>query len=373
MTLVFADASDAPGLHALVVGVGAYTDGTGGDSASLRSAPNSALAMADWLLHEYRNLDLPLRSLELLISSSDPNVNEIEFAGKSVERAFMGQAKPQGKIPAYGLAKAVADWKQRATKSEKNGTLFYFCGHGVQFQGVPHLLLEGFEPSADAPFESAVNFQKFWLGMEMCLARRQVYIVDACRDVPSWLLAKQNTAPGRGLVELDVDGLPIDLAPRNAPIFYAASAMQRAGSSDGKISRFTRGFLEVMQGAACTKTGKPRTWRVSTERIITSILDLRDRSVWGDWNGQTPRLGGESAAFDFHFPEKPVVPVIVRTHDDSGSTAVKVEGADLAPLNKLEWIGHAPIGEHLVSAETSQGPLPSVEVQVEPVYGEVDL
>src|SRR4051794_28362982 len=55
MTLVYSDASDAPGLHALVVGVGSYTDGVGADTNSLRSAPNSAVAMANWLRNEYRS------------------------------------------------------------------------------------------------------------------------------------------------------------------------------------------------------------------------------------------------------------------------------------------------------------------------------
>lgn len=374
MTLVFSDASDAPGLHALVVGVGFYSDATGADANTLRSTPNSALAMAHWVLHEYRSLDRPLRSLELLISPADPNMDvKVDFAGKTVERAYMGQAKPQGPFPAYGLAKAVADWKQRATRSESNSTLFYFCGHGVEYQGVPHLLLEGFEPSADAPFESALNFDKFHKGMEMCLARRQLYIVDACRDVPSWLLAKQNMAQGRGLVERDIDGLPIDLAPRDAPVFYAASSMQRAGSSDGVISRFTKAFIEVMRGPACMKTGKPRTWRVTTDRIITSIRDLKDKAVWGDWHGQMPKLGGESGTFDFHVPEKPVVPVIVRKPVATGQVAVKVDGEGCLPLNATTWVREVPIGDRVVSVESPQGPLPSVEVHVEPTFGEVDL
>jgi hypothetical protein len=374
MTLVFTDNSAEPGLHALVVGVGCYADAVGADSLTLGSAANSAVEMAKWLQHEYRSLDAPLRTLEVLVSPDNLDMDvKATVGGVAVERAFMGQAKPQGPCPAYGLAKAVADWKQRGTRSEKNSVLFYFCGHGVQYQGSPHLLLEGFDPSGDAPFESAVNFQKFWLGMEMCLARRQIFIVDACRDVPSWLMAKQNTAPGRGLVELDVDGLPIDLAPRNAPIFYAASSMQRAGSSDGVISRFTKGFIDVMRGPACAKSGKSRTWRVSTDRIITSIIELRDLQIWGDWKGQTPRLSGESAPFDFHMPETPTIPVIVRKPPEVESKAVKVDGNSCAHMSDDACIGQAPIGNRIVSAESVQGPLASVEVRVEPVCGEVDL
>lgn len=374
MTLVFTDGSDAPGLHALVVGVGCYTDAVGADTNSLRSAPNSALAMAHWLRNEYRSGDAPLRSLEMLVSPANADTDvKVEFDGKLVDRAFIGQSKPQGPFPAYGVAKGVIDWKQRATRSEKNTTFFYFCGHGVQHQGFPHLLLEGFDPSSDAPFEYSVQFQNFYWGMDMCWARRQIYVVDACRDVPSWVLAKQNTAPGRGLVELDVDGLPIGIEPRNAPIFYAASSMQRAGSSDGAISRFTKGFLEVMRGPACAKTGKPRVWRVSTDRIINSITDLRARSILGDWSGQTPRMGGEHASFDFHFPENPTVPVIVRKSAESHAGPVKVDGKEFLPLNANEWIGHVALGDRVVSAESSQGTLASVDVFVEPVYGEVDL
>jgi Caspase domain len=374
MTLVFSDSSDAPGLHALVIGVGCYEDGVGATANSLKSAPNSALAIATWLRDEYRSTESPLRSLELLVSPANPDPEvKIEFSGKSVQRAYMGQAKPQGPFPAYGLAKAVKEWKDRGTASEKNMTLFYFCGHGVHFQGSPHLLVEGFASKSDAPFEASLNFSKFFLGMEMCLARRQMYIVDACRDVPSWLMSKQNTAPGRGLLELDVDRLPINLAPRNAPIFYAASDMQRAGSNDGSISRFTKAFLEVMRGPACARTGKPRTWRVSTDRIITSILDLRDRAILGDWMGQTPRLGGESASFDFHVPEKPVVPVIVRKPLERPSSAITVDGAGCAILNEKEWLGQAAIGGGIVSAENAEGTLASIKVDVEPAYIEVDL
>jgi len=374
MTLVFESPSKDPGLHALVVGVGCYDDGIGAAATSLRSAPNSAIAMATWLRDEYRNPDLPLRSIELVVSPPNPNFEvKIEFSGKSVERAYIGQAKPQGPIPAYGVAKAVKDWKERATTNEKNMTLFYFCGHGVQFQGSPHLLLEGFQPNTDAPFESAINFQKFWIGMEMCFARKQIYVVDSCRDIPSWVLAKQGSAPGRGLVELDIDRIPVDLPPRSAPIFYAASEMQRAGSNDGTISRFTKGFLEVMRGPACVRSGKPRMWRVSTYQIMTSLLDLRNRAILGDWDGQMPRLAGESAPFDFHIPEKPVVPVIIRKPTEKQSAAVKVDGAGCTPFNDLEWIGQAPIGDRVVSAESAEGTLSSVEVYVEPAYGEVEL
>ena len=374
LTLVFADASAAPGLHALVVGVGSYSGALGADSTLLRSAPNSALAMANWLRGEYRNLDVPLRSIELLISPADGNTEaEIEFAGKTVERAFMGQAKPQGKIPAYGLAKAVGDWKQRASSSQKNGAFFYFCGHGVEYQGGPHLLLEGFDPSSDAPFESSVDFLRFWRGMDMCLARQQIYIVDACRDQPSWVMSKQNTAPGRGLVELDSDALPIDLATRDAPIFYATASSHRAGSNDGVMSRFTKAFLDVMRGPACRKTGKPRVWRVSTDQIMTSIHELTDAAIWGDWHDQVPKVSGDSGPFDFHTPENPTVPLIVHQPEKSDKLAVKVDGEGCLPLNANTWIRQVPIGDRVVSAESPQGTLASVEVFVQPFFEEVNL
>lgn len=374
MTLVFDAPSKDPGLHALVVGVGSYDNGVGAAVNSLKSAANSAIAMATWIRDEYRNPELPLRSLELVVSPANPDFDvKIEFSGKSIERAYMGQAKAQGPIPAYGVAKAVKDWKDRATVNEKNMTFFYFCGHGVQFQGYPHLLLEGFQPDSDAPFESSVNFQRFCTGMESCLARKQIYIIDSCRDIPSWVLAKQGSAPGRGLVELDIDRLPVDLPPRSAPIFYAASEMQRAGSSDGTISRFTKGFLEVVRGPACIRTGKPRTWRVSTFQIISSMLDLRNRSILGDWDGQMPRLAGESTPFDFHIPEKPVVPVIIRKPSEQPSAAVKLDGSGCTPFNDVEWIGRAPIGDRVVSTETAEGAMSSVEVYVEPAFGEVEL
>lgn len=374
MTLVYADALNEPGLHALVVGVGSYADALGADSAALRSAPNSALAMAQWLKNEYRSFDLPLRSLEMLVSPVDPKFDtRAEFSGKTVERAFMGQAKPQGPFPAYGLAKAVHDWKERATGHQANGTLFYFCGHGVQFQGVPHLLLEGFDPTSDAPFDAALNVQEFWLGMEMCLARTQIYVVDACRDVPSWLLAKQNASGGRRLVELDVDALPIDLGPRNAPIFYGASSMQRAGSSDGVISRFTKAFIEVMRGPACMKPSDSPIWRVSTDRIIVSIRDLRKRALWGDWGRQEPMLGGESSPFEFHVPEKPTVPLLVSKPGETNKAQVKVDGEGCVPLNATTWFRDVPIGKQVVSAESPQGSVASVEVFVKPIYEEVKL
>jgi hypothetical protein len=205
------------------------------------------------------------------------------------------------------------------------------------------------------------------------LARKQIYVIDACRDVPSWVLAKQGSAPGRGLVELDVDRLPVDLGPRSAPVFYAASEMQRAGSNDGNMSRFTKAFIEVMRGPACVRSGKPRTWRVSTYQIITSMVDLRNRAILGDWDGQTPRLAGESTPFDFHIPEKPMIPVIIRKPAEKTSTAVKVDGAGCTPFNDMEWIGQALIGDRVVSAETNEGTLASVEVYVEPIYGEVEL
>ena len=113
MTLVYKAPAVGPGTHALVVGVGDYPHlhrgGTNlvppehGNVAQPTSPPQSARAVATWLLTAYANDTRMLQSLELLIS--DPLSAHFNMPD--------GRTPSIGRATFAGMDKAVKDWKER--------------------------------------------------------------------------------------------------------------------------------------------------------------------------------------------------------------------------------------------------------------------
>ena len=128
-----------PRRTALIIGVGAYPHLRGGTlfateparyhlgMKQLDSPPVSAREFADWLIKSgtstHRNGAAPLGTVELLISSNDPNDASFIAVGMTVaveEATF------------YNIQKAFDRWFMRCDRHVDNIGVFYFCGHGLE-------------------------------------------------------------------------------------------------------------------------------------------------------------------------------------------------------------------------------------------------
>jgi hypothetical protein len=137
----FNDESNEPGVHALIIGVSAYSHLHGGTNqpdkepllglsrrlAQLAGPAQSAIDLANFLIDRKAKLAKPLRTLRLLASPSDTEAG----------RSFDGIAPATAEL----VAKALGDWQMDNRRSEDEVGFFYFGGHGAQISRTNAILL----------------------------------------------------------------------------------------------------------------------------------------------------------------------------------------------------------------------------------------
>ncbi|HWU87306.1 MAG TPA: caspase family protein [Kofleriaceae bacterium] len=314
MTTIFDSLAGAPAVHAFVIGIGDYPFLKDGDPerrqlwglGQLTSPPLSALAFAAWLDRELalpaedpRQPGLALGSLELLVSQPDPQATfqpKDAATAVSVDRASMDTVKD-----------AFKRWLGRCNRSEQNLALFFFSGHGVAKGGWQGLLLDRFNPNDPNPFEEVIDFDRFALGMDQCLARRQCFLIDACRNTPP----KLKRVGGRGQPLIDVQFDPPSDVPRDVCIIRATAAHQTAYGIQGEMTRFTSALLRALEGAGCSQPAE--RWEVRTDSIVANLNALlKHDSLHKHLPSQEVKgPGDDSTGFVFHVPKAPKVPIVI--------------------------------------------------------------
>lgn len=307
MTLVFNRDPPGPATHALLIGVGHYPHLPGGGDPNqfadhegmgqLSSPPHSVRALAEWLCSHYRNPAKPLGSLELLISDRQP----LSFAAPgepfvAVERATMPT-----------MQHAVKAWKARGDNNPENLLFFFFCGHGIASGLLTALLLEDFGSDTNAPLRSAIDFNGFYLGMDKCAARQQVFFVDACR-VASTTLIEAADYKGDPIIYGSVRRL--HPGRRSAPIYYSTVAGDRAYGRPGQPSVFAEALIRSFDGAGSDDA--EGDWRVETDTLHRGISFLAERMMESaEGLEQVPPVDQLTHFTLHHLENKPIVPVSV--------------------------------------------------------------
>ncbi|WP_426504849.1 caspase family protein [Dactylosporangium sp. McL0621] len=263
MTAIVGDAGPGPRLHAFVVGVGTYPhcddpprDGPAsrllGDIGSLTSPPRSATAVAEWLLSTPRgDGDPPLGSVEVLISAAaDAQVRGADGACTAAGPATFDEFKA-----------AFRRWLDRCDTDPGNIALFYFCGHGWDRDG-QLLLLHDVGADPGAVLENCVELSEIRRVMQHCRARTQVYLIDACREMPD------------GFAELDTrtrplmdrpTRVPLPLLPLDAPVYFSTAQHFAVEVEHGMVTPFTSAVLRTLDGlGAHNEAGR---WTVATDRF----------------------------------------------------------------------------------------------------------
>ena len=177
-----AEVGDAPGLHALIVGVSEYRylPPVGSPAADvarkfgmtrLTSPAMSAVRIWHWLVERGDKLTAKLATCRLLLSASPTEIARFPEL----------EQFPQGAL-FESFATAAEAWREDARRRADEVTLFYFAGHGVQEPNTDDvvLLLEDFSgpgavlrngvraseiQSGMAPIEAAIGLHALFDGL----------------------------------------------------------------------------------------------------------------------------------------------------------------------------------------------------------------
>jgi hypothetical protein len=283
MTLSF-DARSAlqqqPGLHALIVGVSAYThlptrnDPLRPEHLGLRQLSSTALTaykLYQWLVEHQQSLPVPLATCRLLLS---PSPDEI-----AAEPLLNGLADP---ATLDNFLVEAANWRNDASSHQDNVTFFYFAGHGAQrTKDDAVVLLEGFGDGIGVPLKNAVDVNNIFKGMASTdahpnIAQTQLYFVDACRD---FLAAFKNFEPDNTTQVFRVQLTGVD--KRTAPIFFAAVPGTKALAIRGDQTLFSKALLDCLNGDAgdLREVNGQERWYVSVHSLNKALFTKVD-----DWN-----------------------------------------------------------------------------------------
>jgi hypothetical protein len=249
-----------PSIHALVIGVGGYAHLAGGTDPrpqvaekvallkQLTSPPRSALEFAEWLRKNGDGWNMPLDTIDLLISpvSIDPIVI------------------PTNVLPATiaNIQNAFTAWRGRCDANADNVALFYYCGHGVE-KSDQYLLAEDFGANPGNPWTGAFAFDRTRLAFHECKARTQWFFVDACRRITSSMLVHEPEAGPLALVNWTASECDYNL------IMKAAVRSQSAFGPKRGTAYFTRALIRSLEGAVAVKNGNG--WVVETGQIVAQI------------------------------------------------------------------------------------------------------
>ena len=263
---IFDDGSpaDAPGMHAIILGVGHHWHLHGGKGPEtqlpkapminqLSSPPHSARAMADFVLKTYHgDKTHPLRSLSMLVSEPQ-------------QSTFANLLVPKVKLVDPTIANiksAIEQWKLRGDQHKDNLLFFYICCHGLS-AGLQHTLLASDFANEDGElFENAIDFTEFHRAMGDCEAKQQVYFVDACRTMSPNLLEDQ--FKGDPLIDAD----PI-VAPRTSPVFRSSLAGDPSWATRNAPSPFCRSIQLAYQGSSWRQ--EQGTWVVCSSQLKSAV------------------------------------------------------------------------------------------------------
>jgi hypothetical protein len=275
LPLYFDDESKEPGLHALIVGVSAYPHLKGGTSRPTREhllelsqnleqltgPAQAAKDLADFLIARKDRLTKPLRTLQLLASPSQ------------AERANGFDGIPSA--TAGELAKALNAWRDRASRSDQEVTLFHFSGHGSQLSKSNAILLLEDYLGGLSVFDRTIEVNDIWSGMGISrfvktIGRTQFYFIDCCRvDFEQFRgLKRTNTCSPWDTEDLGSDGRVA------APIFFAAGpGLPTRAVPDEQTTRFGQRLIRCLRGGGAEDIGKAR-WAVTIGQLSKALGKL---------------------------------------------------------------------------------------------------
>ena len=217
-----------------------------------------------------------------------------------------------------GLMRALRSFSRQSAGASV--AVVFYAGHGVELDGTNYLVPVDahLEWDADVQFE-AIPLD-FVLSATEGVGRLRVVILDACRNNPFAIQARNPTRGvrvGRGLAE--IDEMP---AGRNIIVAYATAAGAVADDGDARNSPFTKALLEHLE--------EPDTEVHMMFRRVTDTV-LRDTSL-----EQQPYLYASLSADPYYLKVSPPEPVSAVFVDESARRLSEVLGRPLSAEGRDE-------------------------------------
>jgi len=234
----------------------------------LSSSAVAAYKVYQWLVKWQNHLEVPLTTCRLLLSPSPVELKN--------EPTLKGLASP---ATLDNFREFVKAWREDARSSNRNMTLFYFAGHGVQrVRGDHVILLEDFDENEDPILQHAVDTTALIDGMAPIegkpdIARTQLYFLDACRITPA-LFATYEQTPTAPLWDSKKKSPGEEFT---AVLFYATGPGREAYGIKGEQTLFSKALIACLDGGAgyeddnqLDDQGRPQ-WFVTTNSINNAL------------------------------------------------------------------------------------------------------
>ena len=359
---VYSKKVNGPATHALLIGVGHYPHLPGGSGkhkfanddgmGQLASPPESARAVARWLIENYDSPNRPLSSVMLLTSEKKAENFEYVLAGKK-------KTVPVAPAEMPAIEQAILAWRNLGDKNVSNLLIFYFCGHGIAAGTELALLLSDFGAKDLQPLNGAIDFRKLHSNMDECAARNQCYFIDACR-VGSDLLERNDGFAGNPVVQATGNMTNPNGDLRIAPIFYSTLANAEAYAKVGDVSVFTKALLDCFKGAGSGDETGP--WEVQATMLQRALGKLMLQASHTLKMPQAQIAASDSfAELTLNTLASPIVPVFVEVvpAEAHAKALLRCEGAvkDKRPPKPEPWRLSVPVGKYSFFADFKSGNL----------------
>ncbi|MFV2061235.1 MAG: caspase domain-containing protein [Gammaproteobacteria bacterium] len=192
-----------------------------------------------------------------------------------------------------------------ATLKKSGGVgLFYYAGHGVQFEGSNYLIpIETTTGTEQQIKDQSYNIAGLLDGMRKINTATNIIILDACRNNPFDTISQYGTrsvtsSKSRSMVRVSIPKLDSGLskldAPSNTLIAFATAPGKVALDGDGRNSPYTLKLIESMQRTGLT---------------IGEVFRQVRSSVVKYSNGRQIPWESSSLIQDFYFKHRTFIPM----------------------------------------------------------------
>jgi hypothetical protein len=259
----------------------------------------SASPTTDTIALATRSLDVPGHRIALVIGNDNyEHVTPLHNA-RADARAVRAALKSVGfdvtleeDVDLQRLKTALRTFKGKISGGDQ--VVFYFSGHGVQFEGTNYLIpTDLVAQSAEQVMDDAVPLQRVLDDMKEVKARFALAIVDACRDNP--FKGTGRAIGGRGLA-------PVTAASGEMVMYSAGAgqeALDRLGPQDADPNGvFTRVLIREIRNP-----GVPADQVL--KHVKTQVVALAE----GVHHEQVPALYDQSLGEFYFVPPVPAAPV----------------------------------------------------------------
>lgn len=310
-----------------------------------------------------RSLDAPGHRIALVIGNDNyqhvtplHNARADARAVRAALRSVGFDVTLEEDVDLQQLKTALRTFKGRISGGDQ--VVFYFSGHGVQFEGTNYLIpTDLVAQSAEQVMDDAVPLQRVLDDMKEVKARFALAIVDACRDNP--FKGTGRAIGGRGLAPVT--------AASGEMVMYSAGAGQEALDRLGPQDTDPNGVFTRVLIREIRKPGVPADQVL--KHVKTQVVELAE----GVHHEQVPALYDQSLG-EFYFvppaspppPPPPPIPVPPSPDPEQSFWNRIKDSTDLADFK--DYQKQFPHGAHAGEAALMIRKLPRRPV-VGPVQG----